>query len=164
MLTAEQIAEAQRLKLEGRTTDEIVSAIRTLGATKLDSVRILVEIVGLRLLDAKRVVHESPVWADRHYIDEHFLDAELLVLETVEFSNGRGLAAFLAEQPTPRLPWRLHRVRVMTPQGKTYVAIAQVESIRKDGDEQQALRFKELRRDDLPLGSRILILGLAEMP
>jgi hypothetical protein len=50
---------------DASTHDELLRALRAQGRSKLDSIRLLRAETGLSLADAKRVVLDSPVWADQ---------------------------------------------------------------------------------------------------
>jgi len=52
-----------------------MQALRAEGYSKTDSIRASVEMLRLPLADAKRLVHESGVWDDRHDTDDELHDA-----------------------------------------------------------------------------------------
>lgn len=56
----------------GENYDVVLAFLRTEGVNKLDSIKVLCEAVGLSLLDAKRLVHNSDVWKDSFKRDEKF--------------------------------------------------------------------------------------------
>ena len=59
---------------DGARWDEILGTLRAEGFSKVDCIRATVEILRLPLADAKRIVHESRAWADRHKDDDRFHD------------------------------------------------------------------------------------------
>jgi hypothetical protein len=56
---------------DASTHDELLHALRQEGRNKLESILALRTETGLSLSDAKRLVHDSPVWADHRAADEH---------------------------------------------------------------------------------------------
>ena len=70
-------AEVARLAQEGRAVDEILQLLRARGCTKGESAAALLWLPDLGdnpLLSAKRIVHESPAWADVKERDDRILD------------------------------------------------------------------------------------------
>jgi hypothetical protein len=72
---------------EGARWGEILESLRAEGFSKVDCRRATVEILRLPLADAKRIVHESPAWADRRKKDEEFHDV-LEVAFSAEATGG----------------------------------------------------------------------------
>jgi hypothetical protein len=74
------IAEVERQRQEGLALDEVLRRLRERGCSKGQSVAVLAGLRELgpslssRLLQAKRLVHESPVWADAKERDEQIFD------------------------------------------------------------------------------------------
>ena len=54
----------------GFATEDILAHLRTRGATKAESIRILVEIAGLINTQAKMIVHWSDTWQDTREEDD----------------------------------------------------------------------------------------------
>jgi len=67
------IHDAVRMRQTGASDDEILSEFREHGCSKLQCVVIMREL-GFSLIEAKKLVHESPVWADARWRDDHILD------------------------------------------------------------------------------------------
>jgi len=87
---------------------------------------------------------------------------ELIVAHTAAIT-GRGAAVFFVNEPSPQLPWQPHLVRVVTPSGHAFEAIANVEFARKvPPGEVQALFFAGMQAAELPVGSRISVLGVQQ--
>lgn len=66
---------------EGARSDAILEALRNEGFSKIDCIRATVEVLGLPLADAKRVVHESHAWADRREHDDKSHDTLVAELQ-----------------------------------------------------------------------------------
>jgi hypothetical protein len=64
----------------GRSMEEILDLLRHRGLTKLDCVLVVHGATGASMGQAKRVVHNSPTWADRREQDEQTEDAFLRAL------------------------------------------------------------------------------------
>jgi ribosomal protein L7/L12 len=58
------MAKGRELRAAGCSRDEVLDFLRTSGASKIDSMRVLVELEQLSLAVAKEVVDSSPVWQD----------------------------------------------------------------------------------------------------
>jgi hypothetical protein len=67
------IADAVRMHGTGASDDEILSELRERGCSKLQCVVVMREL-GFSLIEAKTLVHESRVWADARWRDDHILD------------------------------------------------------------------------------------------
>ena len=84
----------------------------------------------------------------------------LIVAEAI-LIHGRGTAVLFAEQPRSFLDWKPHRVKITTPHGSTFDAVAHAEYARKvPPGEVQALMFSDLVPSDIPVGSRVVILDV----
>ena len=66
--------EAVRLHREGRPLDEILHALRAMGCSKIDSIFVLRQSLGVELPEAKKLVHFSSAWADVLERDERIWD------------------------------------------------------------------------------------------
>jgi len=69
--------EVERLRQEGLGFDGILRRLRDRGCSKGQSMAVLAglhELGPSRLLTAKALVHESPVWADAKDRDDQMLD------------------------------------------------------------------------------------------
>jgi hypothetical protein len=58
------MTKGRELRAAGRSRDEVLGFLRTSGASKIDSIRVLVELEQMTLGAAKQVVDSSPVWED----------------------------------------------------------------------------------------------------
>jgi hypothetical protein len=70
-------AEVERLRQEGVGFDEILRRLRNRGCSKAQSAAVLAGLSELgpsRLVSAKALVRDSPVWADAKERDERLLD------------------------------------------------------------------------------------------
>ena len=65
---------ACRLWREGRPVEDVLSALRRQGCSKVESIRALKQATGWPLTEVKRTVHESAAWADVKERDDRFLD------------------------------------------------------------------------------------------
>lgn len=63
-------AIAARLISAGHTHDEVLHELREQGGSKIDCVAALKDAEHMTLVEAKRIVHFSPVWADVKQRDE----------------------------------------------------------------------------------------------
>jgi hypothetical protein len=66
------LALGRRLKAEGATTEKLLQAFRSSGVDIIGCMRLLTEINGLSLAEAKKVVHFSEAWADLREEHERF--------------------------------------------------------------------------------------------
>jgi hypothetical protein len=67
-------AEAERLRKAGHPVEAILQKFRDQGLSKLESVAVLAGCPDSDLGEAKRVVHESAVWADVKPRDDAIFD------------------------------------------------------------------------------------------
>ena len=87
---------------------------------------------------------------------------DLVVCHTYKIA-GRGTAVFFDPDPEPWLPWCAHNVIVNRSDGCQIKAIAHVEFARKvPPGEVMALLFPDLEESDIPIGSRITVVGPVE--
>ena len=70
-------AIATEVERRGGTTDEVLARLRDAGASPVASMRVLCDMRGIRVGEAKQIVWASPVWADRRPAQER-LEADLL--------------------------------------------------------------------------------------
>lgn len=75
---------AQRLRKEGARTDEWLLELRRAGATQVDAVKLVRELEGISLGNAKAVVDESPVWQDMREVNRQLREAAGEALEALE--------------------------------------------------------------------------------
>ncbi len=75
-----------RLLLNAGLINESVALLKSAGLSKAKSARALEE-AGVGPGDAKRLVHESPVWAEVHERDEEFLAALQKAMEELDRSS-----------------------------------------------------------------------------
>ena len=65
---------ARRMLSEGQDLETIISLLRESGCHKNDSIRIIRELIGVSLGEAKDIVHFSNAWKDVKERDEAFHD------------------------------------------------------------------------------------------
>lgn len=73
----------------GRSHDDVLGEFREQGLHKIDCIQVIQETTGMSHGEAKRLVHHSPVWADRRDGDEYVEDLFWRVL-FIECLIGRG--------------------------------------------------------------------------
>lgn len=71
-MTGESTALANSLWHQGYKWEDLVAALRADGFTKIDCIRVAVELLRIPLAEAKRIVHFSPVWIDCRASDDAF--------------------------------------------------------------------------------------------
>ena len=71
-MIADASDRAARLWQAGERWDAILGALRDEGYSKIDCIRATVDHLRLPLADAKRIVHESAVWADVRQRDDEW--------------------------------------------------------------------------------------------
>ncbi len=64
------VARAREMLARDGTMEEVLSLLRRGGCSKIESIRLLREIAGLGLGEAKRRVHLSETWRDRRASDD----------------------------------------------------------------------------------------------
>jgi ribosomal protein L7/L12 len=70
MTTYESLkAIAEQMRHAGATTDDWLQAIRNAGATQIVSVKLVRELEGVPLDEAKVIVDDSPVWDDKREVN-----------------------------------------------------------------------------------------------
>ena len=68
----ERVSRELRLLLQAGRIQEAVAILKSAGLSKIGSIKVLREESGLPLRDVKRLVHESPAWADVRERDDRF--------------------------------------------------------------------------------------------
>jgi hypothetical protein len=58
------LALARELEAAGHSIDEVLGALRTAGAYAIPSIKVLRDLYGFSLSEAKERLHGSPVWVD----------------------------------------------------------------------------------------------------
>ncbi len=58
------------MEAEGHDVETILDFLRRNGATKIESIRVLVELLGISNSEAKLAVHHSDTWRDTRKADE----------------------------------------------------------------------------------------------
>lgn len=61
---AELLALARRMEAEGRGTEEVLEAFRARSASIVESMKVMRELKGISLGEAKDLVHYSETWRD----------------------------------------------------------------------------------------------------
>jgi len=78
------VAECKRRFDEDDDFEKLISFLRDLGCTKIDSVAILVRATGIDLGRAKELVHFSPTWEGTRLADEEFQKAAADAIEKLK--------------------------------------------------------------------------------
>jgi ribosomal protein L7/L12 len=60
----EYVDRCKQLQAEGKAGDEILAVLRSQGCSKVQSIAVVAECLGMSLVQAKKWVHSSPAWAD----------------------------------------------------------------------------------------------------
>lgn len=67
----DRFVELTRARLAaGVGLDDVLGELRRHDLSKIDSIRVVRDATGMALAEAKRLVHNSPAWADRRSLDE----------------------------------------------------------------------------------------------
>jgi len=66
------------------STESILSFLKESGCSKIDSMRVLMELMGLSLGEAKQVVHLSEAWRDTRDSDDRFHESLQRVAEDIQ--------------------------------------------------------------------------------
>jgi hypothetical protein len=85
MITGDQffilVDKSRQMFLLDKDIEKILQYLRQNGCTKIDSVRVIAEVKGSTIDDAKLIVHYSKTWEDVQKRDEEILDAMSHVFE-----------------------------------------------------------------------------------
>lgn len=65
----------KRISEGGGGAEELLGAMRQHGCSKIESIKMLMKVLGLPLGEAKLVVHNSRVWQDRKEVDDEFQES-----------------------------------------------------------------------------------------
>jgi hypothetical protein len=71
-VTTTAIDRATALWNEGYQWEDLVAALRAAGFTKIDCIRVAIDLLRLPLSEAKRLIHLSPAWSDVRTRDDAF--------------------------------------------------------------------------------------------
>ena len=85
-------AHARQLKHEGKSTEAILTFVRERGLGKIPSIKILQELYGIGLREAKEIVDHSAAWEDRLHADAVFQHELWKDLEEAAKDPGSGIA------------------------------------------------------------------------
>lgn len=73
MSSEENLLRECRKKLDyGAALEEVIRILRDGGFSKVHSIKALVDLGQANMSDAKKIVHDSPTWADVRERDEAF--------------------------------------------------------------------------------------------
>jgi ribosomal protein L7/L12 len=81
------LSAARRMRSEGVDTEYIVGYLRASGLYQIQSIKILREIDGLNLAQAKKLVHLSRTWADTRDADDSLHDSAERALHDLNIST-----------------------------------------------------------------------------
>jgi hypothetical protein len=59
------LAAGRDVQVEGGSTDAILEHLRSVGASRNESIAVLHDLLGLSISDAAAAVRDSPIWADK---------------------------------------------------------------------------------------------------
>jgi hypothetical protein len=91
---------ANALWQQGYKWEDLVAALRAAGFTKIDCIRVAVELLRLPLAEAKRIVHFSPTWSDRRADDDAF--HELAVTAVAAWGSDPGHSGVVEAELRPQ--------------------------------------------------------------
>jgi hypothetical protein len=93
----EMVKLAQRLKDEGKSMEIILQALREQRCSPFDSLKVLMQVTGMSLTEAKRVIDTSETWRDHR---EHFraLDEGASAALADEVREGKGKRSYFFDQ------------------------------------------------------------------
>ena len=69
------LQRSRAMMAEGLDTEAVLSFLRKRGLSKIESIKAIRELQGVRLSEAKGIVHLSRAWNDVQTADEAFHDA-----------------------------------------------------------------------------------------
>ncbi|MDY7096367.1 MAG: hypothetical protein SX243_25610 [Acidobacteriota bacterium] len=75
---------ASRKRREGCSLEEVLASLRSAGATMVDSLKVVREVEGVRLGQAKEIVDSSATWADMRESNERLRSLVVKALEKSE--------------------------------------------------------------------------------
>jgi hypothetical protein len=84
MKREEWIVECKRRHENGEGMESLIRFLRDSGCPKVDSITILASACGIRLGEAKKAVHYSPVWADVRASHDKFHENLIKTITTDE--------------------------------------------------------------------------------
>lgn len=76
-----EIACAEKLLASGKSVDDMLVVMRTMGCSQIDCLKIVMRAVGLSLRESKVIVDRSAAWSDKFDANEFIRDE---ILETIE--------------------------------------------------------------------------------
>ena len=84
------VALARKCQRQGDDPEQILAALRDRSATIIECMKVMIDVMGLSLREAKRLVHFSNAWADLREAHEavHQLATEALLEASSEMAAG----------------------------------------------------------------------------
>jgi hypothetical protein len=80
--------KAARMRLEGVPLEQVLGDLRREGASIVDSIKIVRLVESIQLGQAKKIIDQSDVWADRRDINRKIrLAAERVLSDSDDFSS-----------------------------------------------------------------------------
>ena len=89
----QRLHEARTLAAQGAEIEKLLRFFRENGATPIDSIKMLRDVKGLSLADAKQTLHYSITWADLRGESERLHEALETSLEGLARDPGSGITS-----------------------------------------------------------------------
>ncbi len=74
-VTAEIIEDCRRRFSAGETNEDIIAHLRKCGLSKVETIKVFVDLNRGSPIEAKRLIHLSPAWTDMYQRDEKLHDS-----------------------------------------------------------------------------------------
>ena len=87
------LRSARQMQLRGRSVEEILVSLRDEGASAMESIKAMRELLGISLGEAKDLVHHSHAWSDLRGLHEAVHD-KAAVEDTDELAEREGTYRF----------------------------------------------------------------------
>jgi ribosomal protein L7/L12 len=93
------IHEARRMRSIGADTDDVLAFLREKGCYKLQSIKVLREVEGISLGEAKERVHLSRTWADTREADDKLHEVAERALESFKTPRSAPVTVESGDRP-----------------------------------------------------------------
>src|SRR3954467_9430568 len=92
------LRSARQMQLRGRSVEEILVSLRDEGASAMESIKAMRELLGISLGAAKDLVHHSHAWSELQGLHEAVHDKAVEAVEdTAELAEREGTYRFRVE-------------------------------------------------------------------
>jgi ribosomal protein L7/L12 len=81
---AKLVDECKQLQEDGKQVEEIILYLRQVTGRKILSMKVMAELLGISIREAKELVHNSNSWADAREGDETFIET---IIEAINIST-----------------------------------------------------------------------------